>query len=112
MGRVVRLSLLTVALLLVSVQAAQAHVHVVASNGQQLANGQNHPGFVGTVGGEISACEGVNEPSNSGPAWYGLETAHHGPDLSPGAGDGCYTNIDASGGSGPLRPADTNPAIN
>ena len=112
MGLIVRAALLAATLLLAFAQVASAHVHFIAKNGQQLANGQNHPGFVGTVGGEISACEGVNEPSNSGPSWYGMETAHHGSDINPGAGDGCYTNIDASGGSGPLRPADTNPAIN
>jgi hypothetical protein len=33
----------------------------------------------------------VLEPANSGPAGYGLETAHHGPDAGrPGKGDGCY----------------------
>jgi hypothetical protein len=67
--------------------------------GQVLANSQNHPGFVGNT-----SCEGVNEPPDSGPAGYGLETAHHGPDSGdPGKDDGCYER-DAP-------PDDENPAI-
>jgi hypothetical protein len=80
---------------------AFAHPHIVSnpSHDQALANGQNHPGFVGNV-----SCEGVNEPAGSGPAGYGLETAHHGPDSgTPGKGDGCYQR-DAP-------PDDQNPAI-
>ncbi|MBM3925358.1 MAG: hypothetical protein FJ320_05125 [SAR202 cluster bacterium] len=78
-----------------------AHVHVVSNphHSQQLANGQNHPGFVGNV-----SCEGIAEPANAGPAGYGLETAHHGPDSGdPGKDDGCYER-DAP-------PDDQNPAI-
>ena len=80
-----------------------AHVHEVErahqGDGQVLANGQNHPGFVGNL-----SCEGINEPANSGPAGYGLETAHHGPDSGdPGKDDGCYQR-DAP-------PDDQNPAI-
>lgn len=98
---------------------AFAHVHHVfqdnpnaADPGTTLANGQNHPGFSGTPGGTISSCEGVNEPPDSGPAWYGLETAHHGPEEgTAGRADGCYESTDADPSDGILRPADTNPAI-
>ena len=80
---------------------ALGHVHVVTNpnHTQELAHGQNHPGFVGNV-----SCEGVNEPANAGPAGYGLETAHHGPDSgTSGKADGCYQR-DAP-------PDDQNPAI-
>jgi len=43
-----------------------------------------------------------------GPAWYGLETAHHGADSGvPGKGDGCYM----ADGSPALGQDDQNPAI-
>jgi hypothetical protein len=87
--------------------AAAAHPHVVTggNHAQVIANGQNHPGFqpVNADGLRLS-CEGVLEPANAGPAGYGLETAHHGPDAgSPGKGDGCYAVVG--------DPADDNPAI-
>lgn len=87
---------------------ALAHPHHVDAGGrdQVLANGQNHPGFQG-IGedGLNSSCEGVLEPADIGPAGYGLETAHHGPDAGePGKGDGCYATDSAP-------PADRNPAI-
>jgi hypothetical protein len=87
--------------------SATAHPHVVntPSHTQVLANGQNHPGFqpVNADGLRLS-CEGVLEPGNAGPAGYGLETAHHGPDAGrPGKGDGCYATVG--------DPADSNPAI-
>jgi hypothetical protein len=86
-----------------------AHVHVVnnPNHSQELANGQNHPGFVYNPATNTStSCEGVNEPANAGPAGYGLETAHHGPDQgTPGKADGCY----AQPGAPP--PPDGNPAI-
>ena len=86
---------------------AAAHPHVVTggNHSQVLANGQNHPGFqpVNADGLRLS-CEGVLEPANSGPAGFGLETAHHGPDAgTPGKGDGCYAVVG--------DPADDNPAI-
>ena len=89
------------------VAAAGAHPHVVKTrtHDQALANGQNHPSFqpIGADGLRLS-CAGVLEPADAGPAGYGLETAHHGPDAgSPGKGDGCY----ATAGN----PADSNPAI-
>src|SRR3712207_6570839 len=88
--------------------AAHPH-HVTTGNGEEqvIANGQNHPGFTATEDGLLVSCEGVKEPPDSGPAGYGLETAHHGPDQgTPGKGDGCYA---AAGTSPP--PADGNPAI-
>ena len=76
---------------------------------QVIANGQNHPAFVfDPVTGKWVSC--VTNPllPGYGPAWYGLETAHHGPDsLTPGKGDGCYA-ADAS----PVgEDDDVNPAI-
>lgn len=87
--------------------AAAAHPHVVSTSthAQVLANGQNHPGFqpIGEDGLRRS-CIGTLEPAGSGPAGYGLETAHHGPDAGdPGKGDGCYATVG--------DPADDNPAI-
>ncbi|HEV2071020.1 MAG TPA: hypothetical protein VGR26_14620 [Acidimicrobiales bacterium] len=89
------------------VAPAAAHPHQVdtRSHTQVLANGQNHPGFqpVNAEGLRLS-CAGTLEPANSGPAGYGLETAHHGPDAGrPGKADGCY----ATEGD----PVDRNPAI-
>lgn len=97
-----------VALLAVGVAPAGAHPHeVTTGNGDVviLANGQNHPGFVADEGtGLFNSCAGVAEPADSGPAGYGLETAHHGPDAgTPGKADGCYST------DGP--PQDNNPAI-
>lgn len=86
---------------------ASAHPHSVETphHTQTLANGQNHPGFVADTGsGLFVSCDGINEPANSGPAGYGLETAHHGADAGePGRADGCY----ATDGT----PQDNNPAI-
>lgn len=87
---------------------AWAHPHqVTKGNGETvtLANGQNHPGFQPTnEDGLRLSCEGTLEPGDGGPAGYGLETAHHGPDAgTPGKADGCY----ATEGD----PADNNPAI-
>jgi hypothetical protein len=84
-----------------------AHPHVASNSGhdQVLANGQNHPGFqpINADGLRLS-CEGVLEPANAGPAGYGLETAHHGPDAgTPGKADGCFATVG--------NPQDANPAI-
>ena len=84
-----------------------AHPHTVSTPGhdQVLANGQSHPGFqpINADGLRLS-CEGVLQPANSGPAGYGLETAHHGPDAgTPGKADGCYATLG--------NPQDNNPAI-
>jgi hypothetical protein len=83
------------------------HPHIVSnpSHDQVLADGQNHPGFqpINPDGLRVS-CEGVLEPADAGPAGYGLETAHHGPDAgTPGQSDGCYATVG--------NPQDENPAI-
>jgi hypothetical protein len=87
---------------------AAAHPHVIGKNGQVIANGQNHPAFVMQADGTFLSCI-TNAPlPNLGPAWYGLETAHHGPDSGDaGRGDGCYL-----ADSSPVGEADdVNPAI-
>lgn len=89
--------------LLAGASAAWAHPHTVTTgNGgeQEIANGQNHPPFVNGV-----SCDTAG---TAGPAWYGLESAHHGPDAGdPGRGDGCYET------TGNVAPGadDENPAI-
>jgi len=86
-----------------------AHSHAAENAhqgaGQVLANGQNHPAF---VNGE--SCDTFTLLPGYGPAWYGLETAHHGPDAGdPGKGDGCYQ---IEGRLSPLDPrSDRNPGI-
>ena len=95
-------------LLLLSATAASAHPHVAenAAHTQLLANGQNHPSFAPLNGDGLRlSCAGVLEPADSGPAGYGLETAHHGPDAGePGKADGCFA---VQG-----NPTDSNPGIN
>jgi hypothetical protein len=97
-----------VALLAVSATAAAAHPHVIGRNGQVIANGQNHYAFVMQADGTFLSCDTFAPLPGLGPAWYGLETAHHGRDAgTPGRGDGCYA-ADAS----PLSEVDdVNPAI-
>ena len=101
------------ALALVVPASIAAHPHeVTKGNGEKvtIANGQNHPRPVlDKEAGLWMLCEGIEEPANSGPAGYGLETAHHGPDQgTPGKGDGCYAIADH-----PAEPeTDRNPAIN
>jgi hypothetical protein len=95
--------------LVVGAGAVSAHSHVIGSNGQVLADGQNHPGFVfdPTTGTYVSCLTNTLLPG-FGPAWYGLETAHHGPDsLEAGKGDGCYAADSSPSGEGD----DVNPAI-
>ena len=92
-----------------------AHAHFAengqAGDGQVLANGQNHPRpFValndGT--GRYASCESFSPGGAFGPAWFGLETAHHGPDSGdPGKVDGCYV----ADGNPALGQDDQNPAI-
>ena len=85
-----------------------AHPHVAENTPQQqvLADGQNHPGFQPIdEDGLRRSCEGALEPADAGPAGYGLETAHHGPDAGdPGKDDGCFAVVG--------NPGDDNPAIN
>jgi len=95
-------------MVLVGASPATAHVHVAENTPQQqpLANGQNHPGYqpVNADGLRLS-CDGVLEPADAGPAGYGIEVAHHGPDAgTPGNADGCYAVVG--------NPTDGNPAIN
>ena len=81
-----RISVITVTVgisLFGAVGTASAHEHVVSvahqGDGQSMANGALHGPFVAGV-----TCGGD-------PAFYGLESAHHGPDSgTPGNGDGCY----------------------
>lgn len=85
--------------------AAHPHVAENSAHQQVLANGQNHPGFqaVNADGLRLS-CEGTLVPADAGPAGYGLETAHHGPDAgTPGKADGCYAVVG--------NPQDGNPGI-
>ena len=99
-------ALLMMAMLAVLAGTAAAHPHV-ASNpdpDQQLANDQNHPRFIDDGSGLHQSCEGVEELPGTGPAFYGIETAHHGPDAGdPGKDDGCYATQGA--------PQDNNPGI-
>jgi hypothetical protein len=84
---------------------AAAHPHTIISNGQVIASGQNHPAFINGV-----SCESYGPAGTApiGPAWYGLESAHHGPDAGdPGRGDGCYQTT----GSVPPANDQENPAI-
>lgn len=97
-----------------SAAGVAAHEHVVNNDTDRertLANGANHPGFKqDPTTGLFLSCTlpGYTIPANFGQAWYGLETAHHGPDSAePGKGDGCY-----AADSSPLGEADdVNPAI-
>lgn len=93
------------ALLALSATTVAAHTHSIGKNGQVLANGQNHPAFNSVT---FESCVTNTLLPGFGPAWYGLETAHHGPDSgTAGKGDGCY-RADAS----PLGEVDdVNPAI-
>lgn len=90
-----------------AVALAHSHAaeHAHQGQGQLIANGQNHPAF---INGE--SCDSYTHLPGYGPAWYGLETAHHGPDAgAPGKGDGCYQ---IEGRLSPLDPAsDRNPGI-
>jgi hypothetical protein len=92
---------------------AGAHVHTV--NGKPIANGQHHPIFTSIGGGQGTSCETSPGPGGAavGPAWYGLEVAHHGPDTGEaGKADGCYQTAVVRLSSGAWVPQhDTNPAI-
>ena len=89
--------------------AAHAPHHVKLGNGGQqvLANGVNH-GAVDQSGQFAQFCLDAGESAGQGHtlsgAVYGLETAHHGPDVDqPGLADGCYATT---------KPiTDGNPAI-
>jgi hypothetical protein len=104
-GAAVATALLTLAL---GAGSVAAHSHSIGKNGQVIANGQNHYAFVAQGDGTFLTCDTFTALANQGPAWYGLETAHHGPDSGDaGRGDGCYL-----ADSSPLGEADdVNPAI-
>lgn len=74
---------------MITAAVVSAHPHR-APNGQVLANSQNHAAFTLVAGEDDSAPIFRIESCGGDPAAYGLETQHHGPDLSPGRGDGCY----------------------
>jgi len=80
-------------------------------NGQPIANGQHHAVFHA----DGTSCDEYGGPGGAevGPAGYGLETAHHGPDQgTPGKSDGCYQTEVVQNATGAWVPAhDTNPAI-
>jgi hypothetical protein len=86
---------------------SSAHPHVVnnPNHPQEIANAQNHPSYVVDPDTGLStSCEGEDVPAD--PVFYGLETAHHGPDAgTSGKADGCYAGV------GEPSPPDTNPAI-
>lgn len=90
-------------LAVMGVASVSAHPHTVKGGEVIIANGQNHPPFPGGGG---TSCE---EFGAFDPAWYGLESAHHGPDAGdPGKGrDGCYQTT----GNVPPGEDDENPAI-
>jgi len=104
--------LLMTAMLAVLAGTAAAHPHVVnnPNHSQQIAHGQNHPGYSYDAATNLStSCEDPDAPSD--PAFYGLESAHHGPDMGdPGKDEGCYAAFDDDRGE-TLPPPDTNPAI-
>lgn len=106
----VRLRIAASAIALFAPAVALAHPHTIESNGQVIANGANHPAFVMDTDGNLMSCDDYTHLSGYRPAWYGIETAHHGPDASgTGKGDGCYQ---IEGNLSPLNPdADRNPAI-
>ena len=82
---------------------AFAHPHT-AQNGQTIANGQLHGPFI------YNSSTDLLDSCGGDPAAYGLESAHHGPDLgTPGNADGCYATSDPDDAS---PPPDRNPGIN
>jgi hypothetical protein len=102
------------ALLLAGAAPVAAHAHFAvngqAGAGQLLANGQLHPAFRPNGDGTFSSCVSYGPVGTTtiGNAWFGLETAHHGPDSGdPGKGDGCYMANASPLGTGDIA----NPAI-
>jgi hypothetical protein len=91
--------------------AAHPHVAENSPQDQQIANGQNHPGYSYDAATNLStSCDPSGTTSD--PAFYGLESAHHGPDAGdPGKDEGCYAAHDDDEGV-TLPPPDANPGIN
>jgi predicted lipoprotein with Yx(FWY)xxD motif len=99
-----------VALLGAGTVAAHPHVAENSPQDQQIANGQNHPGYTYDADTNLStSCDPSG--TSSDPAFYGLESAHHGPDAGdPGKDEGCYAAHDDDAGA-TLPPPDANPGI-
>jgi hypothetical protein len=97
---VATVALIMTAMLAIGAGMAAAHPHVAtnADHTQVIANGQNHPAFSYDAATNLStSCDTSATPGD--PAFYGLETAHHGPDAGdPGKDEGCYA---AEGGPPP-----------
>ena len=104
-------ALLSVAAFSLVPTSLAAHPHSIDNKRDQvIANGMNHPLFELNEDGLYDSCLDNTLPSDYGPAWYGLERAHHGADASdPGRADGCYMLED---GILPGQDTDTNPAFN
>ena len=90
--------------------AAHPHVALNAEHTQVIASGQNHPGFyIDPLTKLITSCDTAATPGD--PAFYGLESAHHGPDAGdPGKDEGCYAALDNDAGL-TLPPPPSNLAI-
>lgn len=90
----------TTALMWTIPNAASAHPHTV--KGHPIANSQRHAPF-----------NSAGDSCGGDPAAYGLEVAHHGPDLGiPGFGDGCYNTTVRQRADGVWVPTvDANHAI-
>jgi hypothetical protein len=99
-----------VALLGAGTVAAHPHEAENSPEEQVIANGQNHPTFTHDTTTKLStACDTEQTPGD--PAYYGLESAHHGPDDGdPGKDEGCYAAVDDTPDDNPA-PDDTNPGI-
>ena len=99
-----------VALLGAGTVAAHPHVAENSPQDQQIANGQNHPGYSYDEGTNLStSCD--PDGTTGDPAYYGLESAHHGPDAGdPGKDEGCYAAVDDTPDPNPA-PDDANPGI-
>ena len=71
MNRYLRLPaamLAALTLLVASAATASAHSHVIGSNGQVIANGQNHYAFVMQADGTFLTCDTFTALANQGPA--------------------------------------------
>src|SRR3990170_3191007 len=112
---VVLVSMLALAIAPLAGTAVPAAAHPHDANGQVIANGQNHPKFEILSGVDFDgdgvieglSCESFGAAAGGalGPAWYGLETAHHGADAGdPGKADGCYRTTGGVSPGGPVTP--------
>ena len=108
-------AVITLATLTTPITPALGHSHRAANSphGQLLANGQNHPAFRFIGGGLVESCIEYGLLSGYGDAWFGLETAHHGPDQgTAGRGDECFvTDGVPTTGLGGRPTDDRNPGI-